>query len=458
MSMLGNRQLLTTSISILLLILANEGLIGHEGLGEEELLFAHIFNGEAVPGSAARDDDILRIRAIHIDCPESINASFVRSFLRELDTDDILERAVLASRIEKSLERLKLSQYFYQATISFTESDGEADIFVSVSDGFWWVFNIIPWDVVVAYTNMAGSGKILGTQLGLNTQGVVWIDPSFHFGPWRYSLTGLHFEGPRTRGFTDDYNLERFCFESTLGRRLSRDNIYLDVKFNLESLRSKPSYWLENNLYALSPSQLALLGMREEFDTWLSGGLVLSLGEYDFQKRGGFHGKLMLQSQQWISLIDSDNKALKLLAEGTARFDTAGAIRIYLKERFEYLPFKEQIIALPDPLRAQHKDIRFEYGSLSGDMVSLTRLSIEIDSLWSSQLSFTRLSLIPELWLDGMVIRNSVHTNDINTSFAFGMMMRGYFSIPVGRSFAIGFAINPGEGLDSSLQFVFEVK
>ncbi len=453
----------------------------------EEETFAALF-GEETPSESPEEE--LRVAAVRVETPDCFTEAYVLSFARELEAGQRLSRGELETAMRRIEERMAFSGRFYGAGLSYrsvvedadataggddargrgrdagygfaASGRGAADVVVtiSVTDGFWWDFNFEPYDVWIGYRNLFRSGKELQAIAGLNTQALCYRDPAVGNGSMYYAAEAGHRVQEDANAEGADYLYESLALSGEAGLAFG-DDVRLGLGAGYALYRAAGRYFLYPDYEAPDRAELELLGMGGELDRYegvATLSLRSSLGAYSYQRRGGLKGRVEGDLSALAPRANAAEAALKATVSGDLRRDFtlwggasgSGAdrlIRLTLHERAEYIPRRLDGGAIAEPLWADIDEGRYLSLLISGELASLTRLTLGLDALGAVCLGFTRLSLIPELYYEFTVVRSHAYDEEPVWDHNVGFLLKGAFSAPVNRVFSLGLACGlPSEG------------
>jgi hypothetical protein len=432
-----------------------------EPAGDEEgELFLMLF-GEAPPVESP--DEMLLVAEISVEGPPSVDEEYVRSFAERLGVGDRMSARELDGLLEKAAGRMSLSNMFYRSSASRERLEGEGEsegpvavrVVLRVDEGFWWGFNFHPWDLSVAYRNLGGKGEQLAATLGLNTQELSYRDPSISYGPLYWALEAGHL----VRLDSDEvdpaclYENASLCAE--LGLNLS-DDLSLGLAFGCGAFRSPSGYFLYPGYEAPSGASLDRLGLSAGFSRLLSAGLRVGLGTCSYRKRGGLRGEAIVSLDALSSSLGDGTPVARASALALLRLDAPRLLRLTLRERITYL---SDIAGsgIPEALWAGVGELRCKGGLVSGELASLSRLSLDIDRVAAAGIGFAEIGIVPELFYELASVSRESYGPDPRFQQDIGFLLKGVVSTPVGRTFALGFAIGLEGESSSRFSFVFEV-
>ena len=417
----------------------------------EEETFAALF-GEDLP--AESPEDALRIIVVRAETPDCFTEAYVLSFVREFKDGQRLSRGELEEAIRKIEERMAFSGRFYRAALSYRSvagdaaaaGSGETDVAVavSVSEGFWWDFNFEPYDVFIGYRNLFRSGKELQAVAGLNTQALRYRDPAVRNGWMYYTAEAGHRvqEDANVEGADYLYESLWLSFEAGLA---AGDNLRLGLGAGYAVYSAAEKYFLYPDYAAPDRVELDLLGMggeTERYDGAATFSLHSSLGAYSYQRRGGLKARGEGILAVLLPQVVPADAALKATFSGDLRLDAARLLRLTLHERVEYFPRALDGGRIAEPLWADIDEGRYRSGLLSGELASLSRVTLGLDPLAVVGLGFTNLNLIPELYYEFTVVRLYAYDEAPAWAQNVGFLIKGAFSAPVNRVFSLGLAMS----------------
>jgi hypothetical protein len=457
------------SLALLLLVFPPAIAPAEESVGDEAM-FAELF-GESLPRESPEDP--LRIAAVEVEAPPCFTDAYVKSFLRGVRAGDSLTRRELESALAKATRRMELSGMFYQAKASYSPCGTapeagpspeagaaiEVKAVLSVSEGFWWGFNFSPWDLSLGYANMSGEGKILNGALGLNTQRLRYADPAINNGRAAASIEAGHFTAMRGSGADPSYLADSFSANASAGY-LPEDDLRVWAGAAYLAIRPLGEYFLYPDYLAPAQGGLSALGLSAGFKHIPSIDAGISAGSFSYRERGGVKARVDGKAVAYLPLYDGawlePDPAIKLSFSGDLRFDAPRLLRLTLSQTAEYYPSGTG--GVPEPLWARPGAFRSYLETGSGDFASLSRASLALDSVWSPNLGFTTMSLVPEIYYEAALVRRASRSDAFILSQDCGLILKAAFSVPVGRTFGFGCALALPAGDEPRLRFIFEIE
>jgi hypothetical protein len=459
------------ALSLALLLLAfPPALAPAEEGGGDEAMYAELF-GESLPEEGP--EDTLRIAAIEAETPPCFTEAYVKSFLRGVRAGDSLTRRELESALAMAARRMELSGMFYQAKASYapcgTDSEAgaapeagaaiEVKAILSVSEGFWWGFNFSPWDLSLGYANLSGEGKILNGAVGLNTQRLRYADPAIKNGRASASIEAGHVTAMRGSGADPSYLTDSFSANASAGY-LPEDDLMVRAGAGYLAIRPLGAYFLYPDYLAPDQAGLSALGLSPGFRHIPSVDAVISAGSFSYRERGGVKARAEGRAVAYLPIYDGawlePEPAFKVSFSGDLRFDAPELLRLTLSQTAEYCPSGTS--GVPEPLWARPGAFRSDMETASGEFASLSRASLALDALWSPNLGFTTMSLVPEVYYEAALVRRASRSDAFILSQDCGFLVKAAFSVPVGRTFGFGCALALPVEDEPKLRFILEIE
>ncbi len=427
----------------------------------DETLFLMVF-GESPEQESS--DQLVLIHDIVIGCPASLEKEYIRSFASNLNIGDVMSLRELKASLALVEERLFRSNMFYtsKASYEYVTSTFDDDkpvpvtLIITTDEGFWWSFNFSPWDIMIGYNNIRGSGEKLEAVLGLNTQALAYQDPSIQYGPFFWNLEARHEVFLKDAGFDPDHLEEQASLTGGFGVALS-DDLSLGLALGCRAFRSPYTYFLYPDYLPPPVSSLDELGLGHEYSLLFSSGLQIKCGDFNYGRRGGVRTSASLDLGILSSSSGLWSIVPRLSALGRLRFDAGRLLRFTLQERITYIP-KTSSAGVPQSLWADVSELRCAAGLVSGEVASFSRFSLDLDRVASVGKGIFEFALIPELFYEfGAVSRKSYDTK-MRFQQDLGFLVKAAASAPVNRTFAFGFAFGLEGESESHISFVIEVK
>jgi len=461
-----NRPSIGAALGLLAVILAFRSSLSAQDapslpLSEEDELYYLLF-GEAP--LAEFPEDMLLVAGISIECPPSLEESFVLSFSEGIRVGGEMRARELDVLIKKAQERMSLSNMFYSSSASYErlETDAGEDgliavrVLIRASEGFWWGFGFSPWDLSIAYRNLGGAGKDLGATLGLNSQALSYLDMSISNGPFYLAAEAGHGVTRRESRIDPSYLYEELKLSSEMGIKIG-DDVKLGVALGYLAFRSPDEYFLYPGYEPPSASDLALLGLSGRVSSLIGAGLRVSIGSYSFLKRGGVKAMSQLGLDALSSSFGGWEIAPRAAGLFQLRLDAPALLRLSLRERITYLP-RTADAGIPQALWASAGEMRRSSALPAGELASLSRVSLDLDRVAAISLGFAELGIVPELFYELGSVKRSDYGGEARFQQDIGFLLKIVASMPIGRTFAFGVALGLEGESDSRIDFVFEVQ
>lgn len=427
----------------------------------DETLFLMVF-GESPEQESS--DQLILIHDIVIDCPASLEKEYIRSFASNLNIGDVMPLRELKASLAVVEERLSRSNMFYTSKASYEYATSTflddkpvpVTVFITTDEGFWWSFNFSPWDIMIGYNNVCGSGKKLEAVLGLNTQALAYQDPSIQYGPFFWNLEARHEVSLKNQDVDPEHLEEQASLAGGFGIAFC-DDLSLGLALGCRAFRSPHTYFLYPDYLPPSVSSLGELGLTHEFSLLFSSGLRIRCGDFNYARRGGVRAAASFDLDLLSSSSGLWSIVPRLSALGRLRFDAGSLLRFTLQERITYMP-KTAFAGVPQSLWADVSELRCAAGLVSGEIASFSRFSLDLDRVASVGKGIFEFALVPELFYEiGAVSRKSYDTT-IRFQQDLGFLVKAAASAPVNRTFAFGFAFGLEGESESHISFVVEVK
>jgi hypothetical protein len=428
---------------------------------EDAGLYLMLF-GEAPP--AISPDDMLLVAAIEAECPASLEKAYVTSFARPLQPGDRMSAAELDARLAAVADRMSLSDMFYGSSASYERLENAAGddglvavrVVLRADEGFWWAFGFSPWDLSVGYRNLGGGGKRVQATGGLNAQSLAYRDPSISYGPFYLAASGAHELRLRGGGVDPCYLYEDFTIGAELGLSAS-DDASVGLALRCSAFRSPEDYFLYPDYAAPSEAALSSLGLSADFEGLASAGLRFRLGSLSFKKRGGLRGQASLELDALGSSAAGWEAVPRISALASLRYDAPRLVRITLSERATYIG-STAAGGVPEALWAAAREVRCPGGLASGELASVSRLSLGLDRIAAVGFGFADMGIVPELFYEFAAVSRRAYDAAPRFKQDIGFLVKAVVSMPVGTTFAFGLAYGLEGESNSRISFVFEVE